>query len=330
MSTEAELAFTLARRAVVRWRFDAERLRQLTCSWSPSKRRLAVMESELILDQIKSLTRRIQPLAKSGDLAVRREAQGTLVALDAVQDQLGSIAVGVSPETGALASAASRERRDVSQRQAARFEPRYIEYLTGRAPARMASSPAVVTTPTEDGAALAQTVLETAYRLWEQDGQPEGRADVYWRQALEMRWRERASEEANSIDDLQEHGGSAPALPGDGRQGYQEAVDAFTELAATLVSLCKELERPQASAPDGLPERPGGGDGAANPEMERYREEPVLKRGRYVKGQGVVWNGGGFAGSDDAEKAPGKAETPLHPRPKKLPPRPKKKGWGGA
>ena len=36
-----------------------------------------------------------------------------------------------------------------------------------------------------DDAVFEQAVRETAYFLWEQDGRPEGRAEEYWRRALE-------------------------------------------------------------------------------------------------------------------------------------------------
>jgi len=35
-------------------------------------------------------------------------------------------------------------------------------------------------------------VRDTAYFLWEQDGRPEGKAEIYWHRALEQHYRERA------------------------------------------------------------------------------------------------------------------------------------------
>jgi hypothetical protein len=39
---------------------------------------------------------------------------------------------------------------------------------------------------------LEQSVRELAYRLWDQDGRPSGRAEDYWHRALEQHLRERA------------------------------------------------------------------------------------------------------------------------------------------
>jgi hypothetical protein len=38
----------------------------------------------------------------------------------------------------------------------------------------------------EDPAHLEQRIRERAYRLWEEDGRPEGRADQYWNRAQEL------------------------------------------------------------------------------------------------------------------------------------------------
>jgi hypothetical protein len=42
-----------------------------------------------------------------------------------------------------------------------------------------------------DWTELEQAVRLTAYFLWEQDGRPEGRAEEYWRRALERHRNER-------------------------------------------------------------------------------------------------------------------------------------------
>ena len=44
----------------------------------------------------------------------------------------------------------------------------------------------------ETKAGLDQVVRERAYLLWEQAGQPDGRADDFWRQAQHQRFCERA------------------------------------------------------------------------------------------------------------------------------------------
>ena len=133
----------------------------------------------------------------------------------------------------------------------------------------------------------------------------------------------------------QEHLGSAPASPDEDRQAYQEVVDAFAELAATLVGLANELEVPPVPPSEGQPDRPDQAGGASESPMRRNEEERGLKQGRYIKGRGVVWSGEGSAGSvDPGRTGPvephGKLEKQVPPRLKRVPPRPKKKGWGGA
>ncbi|TPG53422.1 DUF2934 domain-containing protein [Roseomonas nepalensis] len=50
----------------------------------------------------------------------------------------------------------------------------------------------VLGTSSETKLGLEQQVREHAYRLWEQDGRPEGMADDHWRRALDQHLRERA------------------------------------------------------------------------------------------------------------------------------------------
>lgn len=259
VGNEADLTFMLARPALTRWQFETERLRQLAGNRSAAKRRLALLESELGLAQVKALAGRIEPLTQSGDLAVRFEAQETLVALDSVGDQLGSIrervrengdpaAAGQAEDTALqVAAAADQAGRpamlppaapaaDTFPPQAARFEARYIQHLVGRA-----AGPGVRSAPVpgdDDGADLdagQQTDFEAAareraYFLWEQDGRPDGRADQYWQRAVDSLRRER---------------------DGDGRPAWlhPEAPDAFAELAAALAGLCDPAESaPQTPA----------------------------------------------------------------------------------
>ncbi len=238
---EAELTFMLARPALTRWQFETERLRQLANNWSAAKRRLALLESELGLAQVKALSDRIEPLTKSQDIAVRFEAQETLVALDSVGGQLGSIrervresgppsAAGQAATAAAQGTAAAEEAEtrvvpapsekggDAAPQRAARFEARYIEHLIGRAAAPLPQATAMPSRR-DDGADVGTgvdagseaAVRDTAYFLWEQDGCPEGRAEQYWQRAVET---------------LR------------GKRGDEGAGDAFAELAAALGSLC--------------------------------------------------------------------------------------------
>lgn len=290
LRTEAELTFMLARPALTRWQFETERLRQLAGNRSPAKRGLALMESELGLAQIKALADRIQPLTNSQNMAVRFEAQETLVALDTVGDRLGSIldqarvdlprrevdeinaAVFEPAESSAAegghgqsASAALREGCDAPRRQAARFEARYINHLIGRtldrATARATASPL----PVDDDAVFEQAVRETAYLLWEQDGRPEGRADEYWQRALEIQRSQRSRDKADDAEeaarDLPRRQHRSTELASPVQTADQETDDAFAELAATLGSLCEEPEAPQAGAIESI----GSGERFAPP-----------------------------------------------------------------
>lgn len=289
LRTEAELTFMLARPALTRWQFETERLRQLARNRSPAKRGLALMESELGLAQIKALADRIQPLTNSQNMAVRFEAQETLVALDTVGDRLGSIldearadlprrevdeinAAVFAPAQlrpappaaaggrGHFASAAFREGGDTPQRQAARFEARYINHLIGRTLDRATASATVSPLPADDDAAFEQAVRETAYLLWEQDGRPEGRADEYWQRAVEKQRNQRSRDKADreAAGDLPHQSTELASLV---QTADQEADDAFAELAATLGSLCEEPEAPQAGAIESI----GSGERFASP-----------------------------------------------------------------
>lgn len=282
LKTEADLTFILARAAVTRWRFETERLRRLAKNWSPAKRGLALMESELGLAQIKALVDRIGALTESRNMAVRFEAQETLVALNSVGERLSSILDEVREEKsrrnvdgikaavfapirlrptaaggrrGRATSADSGKGRPVPKRQATRFETRYIEHLIGRAPRLVATQNVTVAPPpADDDAAFERAVRETAYLLWEEDGRPEGRADEYWQRALEIHRSERVPEEAEGAEDS---AGNPPPpqqlrmdteLSSPFPEPGQDVYDAFAELAATLGRLCDAPEVPEVGA----------------------------------------------------------------------------------
>ncbi len=260
---EAELTFMLARPALTRWQFETERLRQLASNWSAAKRRLALLESELGLAQVKALSDRIEPLTKSHDLAVRFEAQETLVALDSVGGQLGSIRERVregkpplaaaEPATEVQVAAAGEEDEtravpapfanggDASPPRAARFEARYLEHLIGRVAGPPAPATPVPAAPDGDAepaigpdATFEAAAREKAYLLWEQDGCPDGRAEQYWQRAVDSLRRD---------------------YSGNPQQDWLQAPDAFAELAAALGSLC-DADGPPEVARDRVGFRP--------------------------------------------------------------------------
>ena len=49
-----------------------------------------------------------------------------------------------------------------------------------------------ISSSSETKLGLEQAVRDRAYALWDEDGQPEGRADEYWHRALDQHLRERA------------------------------------------------------------------------------------------------------------------------------------------
>lgn len=279
--TEADLTFILARAAVTRWRFETERLRRLARNWSPAKRELALMESELGVAQIKALANRIEPLTESRNMAVRFEAQETLVALNSVGARVGSILDEVREEKSRpsmdgikaavfapmhLRPAAAGDRRGhaaadygvgraAPKRQAVRFDARYIDHLIGRRSRLVATlNETVASPPADDDAEFERAVRETAYLLWEQDGRPEGRADEYWERALEIHRSGRVPEGGEGAEDsagnppppqqvdMDTEPSSRSPEPG------EEAYEAFAELAATLNSLCDAPEAPRGVA----------------------------------------------------------------------------------
>ena len=306
LRSEAELTFMLARPAVTRLQFETERLRQLANSWSPAKRGMARMESELGLAQIKALADRIEPLTESQNMVVRFEAQETLVALSSVAERLGSIFEEMGEEEsrsvvkeikaatfasihmqraeevgggGHAAWGDAAVGRDLSKRQAARFDARYIDYLLGRTPSPAATNggtaaqamplvqsieEAIVAPPAAaPDEADEETVRNTAYLLWEQDGRPEGRANEYWRRALDIH----RSADVRAAADRPEVADSSEAPLRAGLEPVslfqaptQETNDAFAELAATLRSLSEESEAPETVA------RAASLDDASSPE----------------------------------------------------------------
>lgn len=317
VSGEAALTCKLARQAMARWQPEAERLRQLAAGRSPGQRRQALLEAQLALDQIDVFVRRIQPLLRAPEAAVRQEAEVLLTGIDALKDRLAAIADGPAAEPGQVASTAAPlpPLRDASGGQVTRFEPRYLDHLAGRLPGRQ--EPVAATSP--------PAVFETAYRLWLQDGQPAGRADFYWREALDAHWQQRAWDSATGID-------AVPAARLRLGGGPEEA-GAFADLAATLESLVGDAApdpaamdpSPEASHSDAEAPSPDADAAAAAPEPASPELGPRRQRARYVKGQGIVWTD---ATAADAPPAPPPRPAPMGSA--KARPGNRKKGWGGA
>ena len=111
-----------------------------------------------------------------------RSYRGYEITLTAAAEWTAAIS---RPGGGGLATTTSSslaEGPDACVARAAQIIDTYLTYLLDVADG----------TTSHDAAEFEAAVRDTAYFLWEQDGRPEDRADMYWERALDQHIRARA------------------------------------------------------------------------------------------------------------------------------------------